>query len=220
MRGYFPASDQVIKNGVQSTRQQSGDLLHACARLHADARTGALSLPVKKRQIVIVLLLRATGGVRLSAWSIRYVSGPGYERQNHHAGYRKAAPPPPAVPARHSAHTPSGAQFCSIFTAVCAFEVVAPPINKREARHVLSLRQTLSISSSDGVISPERPIRSAFTSLAVRRIFCRHHNAEIDNFVVTLQHHTNDIFTDVVDVPFTVAITGPRPFCPALCWLQ
>jgi hypothetical protein len=59
----------------------------------------------------------------------------------------------------------------------------------------------LTISSSDGVISPERPIRSAFTSRGFEDFIRRDHHAKIDNFVViTLQHHADDVLADVVHV--------------------
>ena len=58
-------------------------------------------------------------------------------------------------------------------TAVCARDVVAPPISSGISKpwRCISLAK-LTISSSDGVISPERPIRSAPTSVALSRIFC------------------------------------------------
>ncbi|MCY1424546.1 hypothetical protein D9M71_402960 [compost metagenome] len=63
--------------------------------------------------------------------------------------------------------------YCgSIFTAVCALEVVAPPIisGRLKPWRCISLA-TWTISSSDGVIRPDRPMMSHFCSLAVCRIF-------------------------------------------------
>lgn len=56
----------------------------------------------------------------------------------------------------------------SIFTAVCALDVVAPPIisGLLIPRRSIS-RATKTISSSDGVINPERPMMSQFCSMAV-----------------------------------------------------
>nr|CRL82881.1 hypothetical protein CPGR_06111 [Mycolicibacter nonchromogenicus] len=59
-----------------------------------------------------------------------------------------------------------------IFTAVWAREVVAPPINSGISRPSRSISTAkLTISSSDGVISPDRPMMSASCSLAAFRIF-------------------------------------------------
>ncbi|MNH44298.1 hypothetical protein D3C81_1100420 [compost metagenome] len=60
----------------------------------------------------------------------------------------------------------------SIFTAVCALEVVAPPIisGRWKSWRCIS-RATWTISSSDGVIRPDRPMMSHFCSRAVCRIF-------------------------------------------------
>ncbi len=56
-------------------------------------------------------------------------------------------------------------------TAVCCFEVVAPPMSSGmvKPRRVISFA-TSTISSSEGVISPERPIASAPNSTAVSRM--------------------------------------------------
>ena len=61
---------------------------------------------------------------------------------------------------------------------------------------------TARISSSDGVISPDRPIRSA-SSLARRLEDPRpgHHHAEVDDLVVVAaEHDADDVLADVVDV--------------------
>ena len=57
------------------------------------------------------------------------------------------------------------------FTAVCIFDVVAPPMSSGIFIPVRSISfATKTISSSDGVISPERPRMSALCSLHFSRI--------------------------------------------------
>ena len=88
---------------------------------------------------------------------------------------------------------------------MCARLVVAPPISNGSENPSRSIScATCTISSSDGVISPLKPMTSAFRSRAVSRIFRRrHHHAEIDDFVVvTLQHDAHDVLADVVHVAF------------------
>src|SRR3546814_12460836 len=47
----------------------------------------------------------------------------------------------------------------SIFTAVCARDVVAPPISSGSSKPLRSISlATVTISSSDGVIRPDRPM--------------------------------------------------------------
>ncbi len=59
----------------------------------------------------------------------------------------------------------------AIRTAVCCFEVVAPPISSGSSSPRRSIsRATLTISSSDGVIRPDSPTRSAPSAAAVSRI--------------------------------------------------
>ena len=61
----------------------------------------------------------------------------------------------------------------SILTAVWARDVVAPPTSSGMVNSWRCISDArLTISSSDGVISPESPIRSAPISRAVSRIFC------------------------------------------------
>ena len=63
--------------------------------------------------------------------------------------------------------------FCATLTAVCARDVVAPPISSGMSKPCRSISEArLTISSSDGVISPESPMMSAPSSLAASRIFC------------------------------------------------
>ena len=59
----------------------------------------------------------------------------------------------------------------AIFTAVCWREVVAPPISSGSVipRRSISLA-TCTISSRDGVMSPESPTASHFRSIAVSRM--------------------------------------------------
>ena len=61
---------------------------------------------------------------------------------------------------------------------------------------------TCTISSSDGVIRPERPIRSAPSrDRGVEDLVARHHHAEVDDLVaVAAEHHADDVLADVVDV--------------------
>ena len=52
------------------------------------------------------------------------------------------------------------------------FEVVAPPISSGILKPCLSISlATWIISSSDGVISPDKPMMFAFSAMAVCRIF-------------------------------------------------
>ena len=69
-------------------------------------------------------------------------------------------------------HTTGPSYFWSIFTAVWAREVVAPPMSSgmvNSCRCISAAR--LTISSSEGVIRPLSPITSAPISRAVSRIF-------------------------------------------------
>ena len=63
--------------------------------------------------------------------------------------------------------------FRSTFTAVWAREVVAPPMSSgiSRPRRCISVAKP-TISSRDGVISPESPMTSALCSAAASRIFC------------------------------------------------
>jgi len=59
-----------------------------------------------------------------------------------------------------------------ILTAVCIFDVVAPPISSgtlKPSRFIVFA--TCTISSSDGVMSPDRPMTSAPHAFASARIF-------------------------------------------------
>ena len=70
-------------------------------------------------------------------------------------------------------HTTGPWYLRSTLTAVCAREVVAPPISSGMSSPTRSISAAkLTISSSDGVISPDRPMTSASCSLAASRIFC------------------------------------------------
>ncbi len=63
--------------------------------------------------------------------------------------------------------------FLSTLTAVWAREVVAPPIISGMSSPWRSISAAkLTISSSDGVISPDSPMTSASCSFAASRIFC------------------------------------------------
>ena len=65
-------------------------------------------------------------------------------------------------------------------------------------------RATCVISSSDGVISPDRPITSALFALGrLEYRLRRHHDAEVhDVVVVALQDDRDDVLADVVHVAF------------------
>ena len=91
----------------------------------------------------------------------------------------------------------------SILTAVWVRDVVAPPMSSGSSKPSRSISPaTWRISSSDGVMSPDSPIRSASTSRAVSRIRCdRDHDAEVDDLVVVAgEHDADDVLADVVDV--------------------
>ena len=63
--------------------------------------------------------------------------------------------------------------FWSTLTAVCAREVVAPPMISGISNPCRSISAAkLTISSNDGVIRPDSPMTSASCSLAASRIFC------------------------------------------------
>ena len=86
----------------------------------------------------------------------------------------------------------------------CAPEVVAPPMSSgmREALRAPSRVATMRISSSEGVMSPDRPMRSA-PSAARRLEDARpgHHDAQVDDLVVVAaEHDAHDVLADVVDV--------------------
>ena len=68
-------------------------------------------------------------------------------------------------------HITAPSYLGSILTAVWAREVVAPPISSGVVmpRRCISTA-TVTISSSEGVIRPDRPMISAFSSSAVSRI--------------------------------------------------
>jgi hypothetical protein len=63
-------------------------------------------------------------------------------------------------------------KFCLLITKIdLYFDVVAPPINKGIVKFNLCISfATAIISSNDGVIKPDKPIKSAFSSLAILRI--------------------------------------------------
>ena len=88
-------------------------------------------------------------------------------------------------------------------TAVCCFEVVAPPMSSGSSipRRSISLA-TETISSSDGVMRPERPTMSQSSSIATSRIAVgRDHDAEVDHLVaVAAEHDADDVLADVVHV--------------------
>ena len=103
----------------------------------------------------------------------------------------------------------------AIFTAVCCRLVVAPPISSGSVKPRRSIScATNTISSSDGVIRPLRPMMSAFCSIAASQdLRRRHHHAEVDDLVVVAaEHDADDVLADVVDVAFD---RGHQHACPA-----
>ena len=93
----------------------------------------------------------------------------------------------------------------AIFTAVCGLLVVAPPISSGRVMPRRSIsRATKTISSSDGVMSPLRPIMSAcLVDRGLQDLRGRHHDAEIDDLVVVAaEDDADDVLADVVDVAF------------------
>ena len=91
----------------------------------------------------------------------------------------------------------------AILTAVCTRLVVAPPISSGQSKPSRSISAaTKHISSSDGVISPDSPMMSAFSRLrGLEDLRRRHHDAEVDHLVVVaLQHDADDVLADVVHV--------------------
>ena len=91
----------------------------------------------------------------------------------------------------------------AIFTDVCWRLVVAPPISSGIVKPRRSIsRATNTISSSDGVIRPLRPIRSALlVDGGLQDPIGRHHDAEIDDLVVVApENDADDVLADVVDV--------------------
>jgi hypothetical protein len=88
--------------------------------------------------------------------------------------------------------------------------VVAPPISSGSVEALRSIsRATCTISSSDGVIRPDRPMMSAFSALAVvEDLRRRHHHAEVDHLVVVAPSTTPTMFLPMSwTSPLTVAIT-------------
>jgi hypothetical protein len=88
-------------------------------------------------------------------------------------------------------------------TAVWVRDVVAPPMSSGIVNPWRSISAaTWVISSSDGVISPDRPIRSASISIAFSRIRAAgNHHAEVDDLVVVAaEDDADDVLADVVDV--------------------
>ena len=91
----------------------------------------------------------------------------------------------------------------AIRTAVCCFDVVAPPIRSGSSipRRSISFA-TWTISSSDGVIRPERPDDVAvLLERGVEDPVGRDHDAEVDDLVaVAAEHDADDVLADVVHV--------------------
>ena len=102
----------------------------------------------------------------------------------------------------------------AIRTAVCCFEVVAPPIRSGRSRPRRSISfATSTISSSDGVIRPERPTTSQPSSTrGVEDPVRRHHHAEVDHLVVVAaEHDADDVLADVVHVALDGREHDPAP---------
>ena len=103
----------------------------------------------------------------------------------------------------------------AIRTAVCCRDVVAPPISsgRSSSRRCISFA-TWTISSSEGVMSPEQPTMWHPSSLGgVQQDVGRDHHPEVDDLVVVAaEDHADDVLADVVDVALDRA---ERPPCPA-----
>ncbi len=81
--------------------------------------------------------------------------------------------------------------------------MVAPPIKSGILNPSRSIDlATWTISSSDGVIRPERPIMSTRTlARLLQNLVAGDHHAEIDDLVVVAsQNHADDVLADVVNV--------------------
>ena len=88
-------------------------------------------------------------------------------------------------------------------TAVWVRDVVAPPMSSGMVKPWRSISDaTWVISSSDGVMSPDRPIRSASISIAFSRIRAAGTmTPEVDDLVVVAaEDDPDDVLADVVDV--------------------
>ena len=88
-------------------------------------------------------------------------------------------------------------------TAVCTRLVVAPPISSGMSKPCRSISAaTWHISSSDGVMRPDRPMMLALClARGVEDLLRRRHHAQIDDFVaVALQDDAHDVLADVVHV--------------------
>ena len=135
---------------------------------------------------------------RSSAYASRVVP------RTRRAPCRRAAPGRRPPRATHPATWTTGPEYAgSSLTAVWARDVVAPPISSGSVMPSRSIScATVRISSSEGVIRPDRPMKSAFSARAVSRILRpRHHHAQIDDPVaVAGEHDADDVLADVVDV--------------------
>ena len=103
----------------------------------------------------------------------------------------------------------------AIRTAVCWRDVVAPPTSSGSCSPRRSISfATTTISSSDGVIRPDRPTTSQPCSTAVSRIVSAGTiTPRIDHLVgVAAEHDADDVLADVVDV----APDGREDDAPAL----
>ena len=102
-------------------------------------------------------------------------------------------------------------------TAVWILEVVAPPIIRGILKPLLSISEaTWTISSRDGVISPESATMSACSFSAVSRILSQ--GTITPRSMTSKPLHWNTIETMFFPMsctsPFTVAITTLPALCP------
>ena len=91
----------------------------------------------------------------------------------------------------------------AILTAVWARLVVAPPTSSGMRKPWRSIsRATWTISSSEGVMRPLRPmIVGVFGAGALEDFFGRDHDTHVDDLVVVAgEHDADDVLADVVDV--------------------
>ena len=92
---------------------------------------------------------------------------------------------------------------------MCAFDVVAPPINSGKSKPLRCISlATYTISSNDGVIRPDKPIISTFSSFATCKILA--HGTITPRSITSKLLHCNTTPTIFLPIsctsPLTVAI--------------
>ena len=189
-RGSGPLSSHVAKNGVQSIRSTS-----VVERLIVEGPDAQERRPRRRRRPVQSIASRwrrasAIGSARSAPRAVAALAADGVVLGADAGGECRPARPrpsgPPATPTARDASCdvdrPGRGTAGSILTAVWVREVVAPPISSGSSKPSRSISPaTWRISSSDGVMSPDSPIRSA-SDLAggVQDPRRRDHHAEVD----------------------------------------